>query len=564
MTAKFVPGQPAMRRSSSGCWKKNDASSDSALVSAKRGCRPNMPTCTGRRNILRMLNKSSGDICRATDPVRPSDLVRRYGFRSDRLAGLKDKVIDGKLIIRGTFGGGEEEEWCFRQNVDQIRRQTISILRKEIAPVPLRQFTLFLQRWTGVLPGGSHGDLLSLLDQLQGLPLPIECWERDILRLRRMGPEHGTLDALTHDGTIVWIGLSGGRVMPAFRGNASQFLFGNGDAEPISPAGQRVHEYLEAHGASFFSDIRSATNLSLEALNNALAELFWNGKISNDTLVELMTLKRSVRETAAAIEPIRIVDPKHNPARGRILGKARRSLRQVPGWSGRWFRTRERAVEGEPMTQEQRSFTQARQFLARYGIFAREFIGRESSLTWSELWPAFQTLELRGEIRRGYFVEGLSGMQYALPEAAEDLRSLAGARGADDSRKILLLASCDPANVYGSGVDLPSSAGSDPVRVSRLGGNYIAFADGSPILVIEGGGSTVMTVGEPAPSMIEEAMRDFIALLKLPERSRPFKEIVIDYWNGARPAAIPESGMLRRLGFQRDRNQTVRIDAYSL
>ncbi len=496
-------------------------------------------------------------------PVRPSDLVRRYGFRSEGIALLKDRVIDGKQILQGKFGCGEEEEWCFRQNIDQIRRQTISILRKEIAPVPLRLFTLFLQHWTGISPSGSHGDLLSLLDQLQGLPLPIESWERDILRLRRIGKDGGTLGALTHDGTIVWIGMSGGRVMPVFRGGASQFTFGDDQPESTSSAGQRVHEYLASHGASFFSDVRSGTNLSLEALNNAFAELFWRGMISNDTLLELMTLKRSIRETTT-IEPIRIIDPKHNPARGRILGKARRSLRQVPGWSGRWFRIRDAAVEGDPMTLEQRAFAQARQLLARYGIFAREFIGRESSLPWSELWPAFQTMELRGEIRRGYFVEGLSGMQYALPEAAEELRALLSERGAERSRKILLLASCDPSNVYGPGVDVQAGAATAPLRVSRLGGNYLAFADGSPILVIEGNGSAVVTLGDPAPSLVEQAMRDFVALLKLPEGSRPFKEVIIEYWNGMRPAAIPESGMLQSLGFQRDRNQTVRIDAYSV
>ena len=497
-------------------------------------------------------------------PVRPSVFVRRYGFREEWLTNMRDRIVDGRQILRGNFAGGDEEEWCLRANVDQIRRQTISVLRKEVAPVPLRQFTLFLQRWTGFLPSGSSHDILSLLDQFQGLPLPIECWDRDILRPRTPPSESGSLHSLTRDGTIVWIGLSSGRAMPVFRGSGSEFVFGAAEGEPMSPGAMRLFDYVRQKGASFFSDIRSGTGLSLEAMNNSLAELFWNGVISNDTLDELLTLKRSIRETDRPIEPILLVDPKHNPARGRILGRARKSLRQVPGWSGRWFPTQDEAVEGEPMTQEQRAFAQARRLLLRYGVFAREFLGREVALTWSELWPAFQMMELRGEIRRGYFVTGLSGMQYALPEAAEELRSATAGQGMKDSRRVILMPTCDPANVYGPGIDLERGPGQDPVRCSRLPGNYIAFADGGPILLIEGGGSSIITIGAPAASLIEEAMREFVGMLKLPENARPFKEIVIEYWNGARPAAVDESAMLRRLGFQRDRNQTVRVDAYSL
>lgn len=496
-------------------------------------------------------------------PVQPSALRHRYGFAPDRLAALKDRIVDGKRIIAGRFGGNEEQ-WCFRQNVEQIRRQTISILRKEISPVPFRQFVVFLQRWTGIRQGDATHDLLSLVDQLQGLPLPLESWERDIVRLRKPRSENGDLATLTRDGTIVWVGASPGRAFPVFRGNGARYLAAPHDDAPQSPAAKRITEYLAGHGASFFSDIRSGSGLSLDALNTGLAELFWNGGISNDVFQELLSLKRSPHETAAAIEPIRIVDPRHNTARGRLLGKARRSLRQVPGWSGRWFLTHDRSVEGEPLAPEQRSFALARQFLNRYGVFAREFLSREGNFLWTDVWPALQTMELRGEIRRGYFVEGLSGMQYALPEAAEELRSLVGSRGHRTASSVLLVGASDPSNPYGPGIDIPPSAGTSALRVSRTPGNYVAFIDGSPLMLFESFGSRIVTIGDASPALIEQAMCEFVAFLKLPEPQRPFKEITVEYWNGARPAATPEAVMFQRLGFQRDRDQTVRIDAYSL
>lgn len=129
--------------------------------------------------------------------------------------------------------------------------------------------------------------------------------------------------------------------------------------------------------------------------------------------------------------------------------------------------------------------------------------------------------------------------------------------------QILVISTCDPANPYGPGIDIPVPEG-DSIRVSRFPGNYIAFIDGSPVMVFESSGSRVLTIGGVSSVLMEQALRSFIDFLRLPEPERPFKEIVIEYWNGARPAAVPEAEMLRRLGFQRDRNQTVRIDAYSL
>ncbi|MGA9119663.1 MAG: DEAD/DEAH box helicase [Bacteroidota bacterium] len=496
-------------------------------------------------------------------PVRPSELVQRYGFVEERIAALRSRLVDGRQIIHGRFGPGEEEEWCFKRNVEQIHRQSISLLRKEITPVPLRQFAHFLQRWTGFAREQNGGNALACIEQMQGLPLPADCWERDILRPRNETITGDSVGALTRNGTIIWTGLSGGRMRVTLRGNGALFLSGAGESMEAGSAAGRVVEYLSGHGASFFSDIRSGTGLSLEALNNALAELFWNAKVSNDIFHELLNLKRAVRESENPMEPIQIVDPIHNPSRSALLGRARKSLRQVPGWSGRWFLTNNSAILGETMDKEEQAFGQARQLLARYGVFAREFLPREECLTWSTLGPAFQVMELRGEIRRGYFVEGLSGMQYALPDAADEIRAISSRPVGSKPSRVVLLAACDPANPFGPGVNLPCASGAGPIRISRSSGNYLAFLDGSPILLMEGCASRLYTIGDADESSLESALRQFLELLKLPDGIRPAKEITIEYWDDLRPATTPSAAILQRLGFQRDRNQTYHIDAYS-
>jgi ATP-dependent Lhr-like helicase len=62
------------------------------------------------------------------------------------------------------------------------------------------------------------------------------------------------------------------------------------------------------------------------------------------------------------------------------------------------------------------------QLLARWGVVAWEVWGRESfRVPWREVVWALRRLEARGLVLGGRFVVGLSGEQYALPEAASAL-----------------------------------------------------------------------------------------------------------------------------------------------
>jgi ATP-dependent Lhr-like helicase len=74
-------------------------------------------------------------------------------------------------------------------------------------------------------------------------------------------------------------------------------------------------------------------------------------------------------------------------------------------------------VLGEPLSPEDRAAYQAEQLLDRYGIVARELCKREDILPWSLLAAHLQRMEMQGKIRRGYFIEGLSGMQFAHPSS---------------------------------------------------------------------------------------------------------------------------------------------------
>lgn len=239
---------------------------------------------------------------------------------------------------------------------------------------------------------------------------------------------------------------------------------------------------MKSNGASFFNDIRSGTHLSLDAVNNGIAELLWSSHITNDVFAELLSVKRVAKPLdERPIEPIDLVTGRRNPHRFKAMQTVRKALKQVPGYSGRWSLVNLPGVMGDELSLGEKAEAQALLLLNRYGILAREFYRREELLPWGLIASQLQRMEMRGAIRRGYFVEGLSGMQFALPAAVEELRRVRSEQHGKE--RPILINACDPANPFGQGIPLGT------LTPSRTPNNYIAFDRGAPILLIESNGA---------------------------------------------------------------------------
>jgi hypothetical protein len=381
------------------------------------------------------------------------------------------------------------------------------------------------------------------------------------------------------------------------------------DNPEISDRARRVLEYLAANGASFFGDMRKALTLSLHALNNALAELFWSGLVTNDVFSEILRVRRIVRENdEIPDERLEVTRPRSTLRSSPELAAARRAIRQVPGWSGRWSLLRTPSVLGEERSATEIAREQAGQLLQRYGIVAREVHRKEEMLPWGVIATDLQRMEMRGDIRRGYFLEGFSGMQFALPGAVENIRSV---READDG-SIVVLNSCDPASPYGilereqalqeqrhdaeegneegqngrrphgqpheqqqreaedrseeqMGGRHLHGTWSNPLPVQRTPSTFIVLRSGVPVMVMENYGKRVRT-SDNAESTDTEAVRRGIGYLKrlldLPEPLKPAKEITIELWNGERASASAAAGMLREEKFRGGAGQSMVYDGY--
>lgn len=510
---------------------------------------------------------------RAHGVVRTEDLSNRYNINSSKVTSILSALEQQGELCRGFFlpesaAMSKEQQWSFRPNIERIHRQSLAILRKEITPSSMTQFTAFLQAWQHLSPdtqlNGSDG-LGEGLTQLQGLPLPAETWERDVLPPRIK--DYPSIGLVQHSGhsEFVWMGAGSGKLAQFHRGAGAAFLpqDASDSEERMSTPAKLVLEYLRRHGASFLSDIRSGTDLPLRALNNGIAQLFWGGIITNDLFEEVINVKRLPRASDEDISSrIQLLTPGHNPTRSQAMKRVRRALQQAPGWKGRWFVVRTPAVLGPSLTAEEQALHQARQLLDRYGIVARELSRREGLVPWPAISSVLQRMELQGKLRRGYFVEGLSGMQYALPRAVEELRRLKSLPTTKMSRPILLNA-CDPANPYGPGIDLsPDTAFPDGFRLTRAPWNHIIFKDGSPCMFLENFGARIWTLEPAETAFIKMLVEVLSGWIGLPERIRPVRQVSIEYWNGERPAQTALAPAFKNAGFRRERNQTMCFDGY--
>ncbi|HWI07905.1 MAG TPA: DEAD/DEAH box helicase [Solirubrobacteraceae bacterium] len=478
---------------------------------------------------------------RTHGPFTTAELRARYGV--DALAVLERLERDGEIVRGELRPGGRpgEPEWCGTEVLRRLRRASLAALRKEIEPADRRALAAFLPSWQGVdrhpAAGAGIDRLREVLVPLQGIALPAEVWERDVLP-RRLGAYSPTwIDQLCASGEVVWVGAgtlgrSTGRVALYFREDAEAI------GRPPAPRGasatapredehERIRERLLA-SPCFFTDLLADVALEPEQVQEALWDLVWAGEVTNDAYAPL----RAPRLTLARA---RSSGSRHATRR---FG-ARRSGSQ-PTVQGRWALT-DTIFRREPEPAQRRR-TLAELLLERYGIVTREQVLAEGIAGgFSILYDALSQLETLGVCRRGYFVEGLGGAQFALPGAVERLR----AQKAVEESPPLVLAATDPAQPYGAALPWPRR-GDDERRPARVRGAYVVLAGAEPVLYVEKGGRGIATLVAPDDARLYPALA---ALAQFITGGRG-RRLSLERIDGAPVVGSPLEATLIELGFR--------------
>jgi ATP-dependent helicase Lhr and Lhr-like helicase len=424
---------------------------------------------------------------RAHGPFTTGELARRYALDQAEAEALLARLEARDQLVRGELRpGGVEREWCDPDVLRRIRRATLATLRREIEPADQAALGRFLPGWHGI---DRKATLREALVPLQGLALPVSLWESELLPRRVPGYQPAQLDQICASGEVVWVGAGLDRVALYYREDAP-LLGPPATGEPLSGP---IHDALRAalaRSAEFWPDLLVAAELDPADALPALWELVWTGEVTNDAWAPLRAERRYGVPTAER-RPRRFSRTRGG---GQVATAGRWSL------AGRLF------AAGETVPADRRPLAEL--LLERQGIVTRDGVRAEGIRGgYGAVYGELRALETVGTCRRGYFVEGLGGAQFALPGAVERLRELRR----DEDDEPLVLAAADPAQPYGGVLPWPRRAAA---RAARVAGAHVVLLGGEAVLYVERGGRSLLPLRDPDPDWLRPAVDALVAWVR--------------------------------------------------
>ncbi len=549
-----------------------------------------------------------------TEPVKDplGDLLSRFArthgpFTSEQAAarfGLGTAVTDGALhrlaaagrVVQGEFHpAGIGQEWCDAQVLRRLRRRSLAALREELEPVPPAALAAFLPQWQHVAAprpapvsgppapsgGASHSlrgidGLVRAVEQLQGAPVPASALEKLVLPSRVGGYTPAMLDELTATGEVLWAGAG---ALPGKDGWLSLHL---ADAAPLllpPPLPLELtalHESLLAALAPgyglFFrqlaDQVRATTHPEVTdpQLADALWDLAWSGRLTNDTLAPLRALLGSGRTAGSTAHRARRAVPRGRY--GSLAMAAGHGVRPTasrsgpPTVGGRWSLLP--APEPDPT---HRAHALARTLLDRHGIVTRGAVAAEGvEGGFSAAYRVLAAFEESGQARRGYVVEGLGAAQFAMDGAVDRLRAVntqrertvdealpdGGSQRRGSPQRAVVLAAADPANAYGAALSWPDPPEGSTHKPGRKAGSMVVLVDGELTLYMERGGKTLLMwpLGQdPAGATTDPRLRIAVEALTDAARAGALGTITTERINGTAALTSPFAAVLESAGF---------------
>jgi ATP-dependent Lhr-like helicase len=285
-----------------------------------------------------------------------------------------------------------------------------------------------------------------------------------------------------------------------------------------------VHERLRAalgRSALFWHDLLLDTGLEAEEALPALWDLVWAGEVTNDAWTPL----RAGRRFQSA----------PRPGRTRPRRFSRRRAGEITATQGRWSPT----ARLFPGRSDRRALAEL--LLERQGIVTRDGVrGEGIPGGYGAVYGELKALETLGLCRRGYFVEGLGGAQFALGGAVERLRELRPKDG--EEAEPLVLAAADPAQPYGAALPWPKRAGA---RAARVAGAQVVLLGGEAALYVERGGRSLVPLREPKDDWLQDALAALVAYV----RGGGAKRLAVERFDGKPVGESEVISLLMDAGF---------------
>ncbi|WP_329049886.1 DEAD/DEAH box helicase [Amycolatopsis sp. NBC_01488] len=499
---------------------------------------------------------------RGRGPFAAADVAKRFGLGLAVVTGVLDRMTGEGRLVRGELspvghpdshsprvGGSVSTEYCDSAVLRRLRRASLAKLRAEVEPVEPAALGRFLPSWHGfggrVRAAPTADDVLSVIEQLAGAPLPASAVESLILPGRLPGYSPALLDELTTAGEVTWAGcgaLSGGDGWIALAPTdvADLLLPEVVEDIPTGPLHDAIVSTLEG-GALFFRQLVDRASVLVDKAPNdaeavaALWDLVWAGLVTGDTLGPL----RAQVAGHGAHKPRRQA-PRGRYARLRAGRPQMPSRSGPPTVAGRWALTPARETDAT-----RRAHARTEAFLERHGVLTRGALDTERVTGgFSGIYKVLRGMEDTGQVIRGYVVEGLGAAQFAAKGAVDRLRALSGP-GRPAPGRAVVLAAADPAQPYGAALPWPAATGDTKHRPARKAGALAVLVDGVPALYVERGGKSLLSFTEE-----RQPLSDAAQALSAAVREGWLGQLSVQRADGEQALTSELAEVLREAGFR--------------
>ena len=415
-----------------------------------------------------------GRYARTHGPFTDHEAAHSIGLPASTVTEVLTRLErEGKVSAGAYRPGGHEREWVSDDVLRRLRRRTLAALAQQVEAVDHERYTRFLPAWQRVDPELASS-LPDVVRQLSGAAIPASVLETDVLNARLEDPER-ELDSALAAGDVVWVGREplgtrDGKVSLYLRESYPLLAPPASDDVPDSATHRALRGHLVDKGASFFQDLyQVAGGGNPDDVADALWDLVWAGAVTSDSIAALraFTARRRARPSP----------------RRRLLSAT------PPHAAGRWYATS--SLRTSTPSAEERMLATINTLLDRYGIITRDVVLAEAIPGgFTGMYPALSSLEDVGQVRRGYFIEGLGGAQFGLPGAIDRLR-------VSDEPGLVVHAATDPACPFGAVIPWPDVDG----RPTRTPGARVATDNGSPIAWMDAAGRRVCVFSDDLPKV---------------------------------------------------------------
>ncbi|WUH90554.1 ATP-dependent helicase [Streptomyces sp. NBC_00433] len=495
---------------------------------------------------------------RTHGPFTTGEAAARFGLGAAVADGVLHRLGAAGRVVQGEFRpGGAGQEWCDAAVLRRLRRRSLAALRQELEPVPPATLGVFLPQWQHI---GTHSlrgmdGLARAVEQLQGASVPASALEKLVLPSRVTGYNPAMLDELTASGEILWAGAG---ALPGKDGWISLYL---ADTAPLllsppqplelAPLHQAVLTALSGGYGLFFRQIADhvragGLDVTEPQLADAVWDLTWSGRLTNDTLAPLRALLGSGRTAGATAHraPRAVPRGRYSSLAGRAAPRATASRNGPPTTAGRWSLVP--VAEQDPTL---RAHALTHSLLDRHGVVTRGAVAAEGvEGGFSAAYRVLAAFEETGQARRGYVIEGLGAAQFAMDGAVDRLRALNTAREREEEQtgrtRTVVLAAADPANPYGAALPWPEQPAGVTHRPGRKAGALVVLTDGEVALYVERGGKTLLAW--PTDEIRTQAAADALALAV---REGALGKLTVERTNGESALTSPLGRALEAAGF---------------